>query len=206
MDMLCATVKSELLAEFAAARRRLQEQSEARLQAQAEAHAQALAALRSETEAGRGLTATLETNLAKKDAIIDNLTEALGRERDKSAQARRFYAWKVQLSDRKREHFANVLAERHSRLQAARKAFRGWRLVIENKWRERAERACQTRAQEVCHRLSQDYEGRVRDVRGGQGREGKEGIDLPLGGLALSFECWLCVGVWGSDCVCVIVC
>jgi centrosomal protein POC5 len=164
MDLLCSAVKSELLAEFAAARRQLKAQADSRLQAQAEEHARALEAARADGEAHRGLVGTLEANLAKKDAIIENLTEALSRERDKATQARRFHMWQVQLSDRKREHFATVLAERHAKLQAARKAFRGWRLVIENKWKARAERACQTRAQEVCHRLSQDYEGRVREV------------------------------------------
>ena len=39
--------------------------------------------------------------------------------------------------------------------------FRSWQSVQENKWRERVERACQNRAQEVCEQLTRDYEEKI---------------------------------------------
>ena len=41
------------------------------------------------------------------------------------------------------------------------RAFRSWMSVQENKWKERVERACQNRAQEVCEKLTRDYEDKV---------------------------------------------
>ena len=41
------------------------------------------------------------------------------------------------------------------------RAFRSWQSVQENKWKERVERACQNRAQEVCEQLTRDYEDKV---------------------------------------------
>lgn len=39
--------------------------------------------------------------------------------------------------------------------------FRAWQSVQENKWKERVERACQNRAQEVCEQLTRDYEEKI---------------------------------------------
>lgn len=45
-----------------------------------------------------------------------------------------------------------------------KKVWAAWHSVIEVKWRERVERACQARAEEVCLRLSADYERKIEEV------------------------------------------
>ncbi len=50
----------------------------------------------------------------------------------------------------------------HRKLLA--KSWASWHSLIENKWRERVEKACQIRAQEVCQKLEQKYENQLLEV------------------------------------------
>ena len=164
MDALCATVKTEMITELLTVRQKLQQQHVEVLKQQAAQYERRLQQADAEIEASRQAAATLQVALQQKDAIIKNLSDAVAKEKDHTVQAKQFYAWQMQLNDRKREHLASILARRHARLTELRKSFRGWRLIIENKWKDRVERACQARAQEVCHKLSQDYEARIYEV------------------------------------------
>ncbi len=72
--------------------------------------------------------------------------------------------------------FASTLAARHYERTLARRAWAAWRAIIENSWRQRVERACQAKAQEVCVQLTDDYERKINQVRHGlRGYAGKEG-------------------------------
>lgn len=58
----------------------------------------------------------------------------------------------------------NKLAEQHYHLQLKRKVWAGWHSLIQNRWRERVERACCARAEDVCMQLSTDYEAKMAQV------------------------------------------
>lgn len=60
--------------------------------------------------------------------------------------------------------YSNGLADRHYKQMLMKKVWVAWHSVIEVKWRERVERACQARAEEVCLRLSADYERKIEEV------------------------------------------
>ncbi|MGH0132037.1 UNVERIFIED_CONTAM: hypothetical protein FKN15_058868 [Acipenser sinensis] len=65
---------------------------------------------------------------------------------------------------RKDEAYSNGLADRHYKQMLMKKVWVAWHSVIEVKWRERVERACQARAEEVCLRLSADYERKIEEL------------------------------------------
>ncbi len=58
------------------------------------------------------------------------------------------------------------LAEQHYHLQLKRKVWAGWHSLIQNRWRDRVERACCARAEDVCMQLSTDYEAKMAQVIG----------------------------------------
>ena len=60
--------------------------------------------------------------------------------------------------------FSSNLAKRHHQRQLCRKVWDAWHSVIENKWRQRMEKACQSKAQEVCVQITNDYESRLASV------------------------------------------
>jgi len=61
-------------------------------------------------------------------------------------------------------HAAKV-AQQHYHLQLKRRVWLGWHGLLRGHWKEQVERACRARAEEVCERLSADYEARIAQVR-----------------------------------------
>ena len=59
--------------------------------------------LQNEIERMKELLHTYETSIQRKDQVISNLTQALGKQRDKQEAMRTFSEWKVQHVDLKRE-------------------------------------------------------------------------------------------------------
>ena len=57
--------------------------------------------------------------------------------------------------------YESKLADQYFRQTLLKKAWRGWRAVVQKQWKEVVERACQARAEEVCVQISNDYEARV---------------------------------------------
>jgi len=49
-------------------------------------------------------------------------------------------------------------------LQLKRKVWAGSQSLIQNRWRERVERACCARAEDVCMQLSTNYEAKMAQV------------------------------------------
>lgn len=57
------------------------------------------------------------------------------------------------------------MAEQHYHLQLQRKVWAGWHSLIQNRWRERVEKACCARAEDVCVQLSAEYEAKMAQVK-----------------------------------------
>lgn len=60
-------------------------------------------------------------------------------------------------------HAAQV-AQQHYNLQLKRKVWLGWHSLIQKHWKVKVERACRARAEEVCDRLSTEYEAKLTEV------------------------------------------
>ena len=59
------------------------------------------------------------------------------------------------------QDFCGRIADDYYVRKLLSRAFRSWQSVQESKWKERVERACQNRAQEVCEQLTREYEEKI---------------------------------------------
>eukprot|EP00038_Savillea_parva_P010808 m.192939 g.192939 ORF g.192939 m.192939 type:complete len:427 (-) comp18776_c0_seq1:259-1539(-) len=101
---------------------------------------------------------------AAKDQVIDNLKHEVEMERANSAAKARDLEEKEHSFDRHCERVNSTFARRHYETVLLRKAFRGLHGQVRSKWKQRMERACKTRAQEVCTRLQEQHELRERKL------------------------------------------
>lgn len=55
-------------------------------------------------------------------------------------------------------------ARQHYNLQLKKKVWFGWHSLVQKHWKVRVEQACRARAEEVCTRLSAEYEAKLAEV------------------------------------------
>uniref|UniRef100_A0A5F9D7J3 Centrosomal protein POC5 n=1 Tax=Oryctolagus cuniculus TaxID=9986 RepID=A0A5F9D7J3_RABIT len=67
---------------------------------------------------------------------------------------------------RKDEVYEGKLADQYFQRSLLKKVWRGWRCVVQKRWKDVVERACQARAEEVCVQISSDYEARIAMLSG----------------------------------------
>lgn len=60
-------------------------------------------------------------------------------------------------------HAARV-AQQHYNSQLKKKVWLGWLSLVQKHWKVKVERACRARAEEVCTRLSTEYEAKLAEV------------------------------------------
>nr|XP_015219719.1 PREDICTED: centrosomal protein POC5 isoform X1 [Lepisosteus oculatus] len=140
------------------------EQHRRELKKEREKHASQMAEFVTEMDNLKELLHTYEISNQRKDEVISNLTQGIERQREKLELMRTFTHWRIQHSEAREEAYANSLADQHYRLMLKKKVWAAWHSVIEVNWRERVERACQARAEEVCHQLSSDYAAKMAEL------------------------------------------
>ena len=62
------------------------------------------------------------------------------------------------------QEFASKLAYRHYERSLQLKCWEAWHSVVESRWKQRVEKACQGKAQEICMSLTNDYETKINSV------------------------------------------
>jgi len=165
LDEWSCGLRQNILAELTQIKLRLLQQQKARVMDEREKSGHRLARVTREGEELKELVATCERNIAQKDGIIANLTSSLQKQKTKGELMRSFHAWKLRHCDEKREDFACKIAAQWHSQRVLWRSFRAWQSVVEGKWKERVERACQNRAQEVCEQLTRDYEGKIAQLQ-----------------------------------------
>ncbi|XP_074712099.1 centrosomal protein POC5 isoform X4 [Strix uralensis] len=65
---------------------------------------------------------------------------------------------------RKDEEYANRIADRQFRTALMKKVWAAWRSLSEEKWKEKVAKACQSRAEDVCVQLTNDYEAKIAEL------------------------------------------
>lgn len=110
------------------------------------------------------LVATCEQSMGRKDNLIDNLTQALATQKDKTAAAGVFFRWRLEALDRNREKFCLAIAGLHHQRQLRQRVLKAWFGLVQTRWRTRVERQCQEQATQVCRTLTHDYEDKVAEL------------------------------------------
>ncbi|XP_020776623.2 centrosomal protein POC5 [Boleophthalmus pectinirostris] len=124
------------------------------------------AGLQSEIDHLKELLQTYEISNQRKDEVIGNLSQVLERQKEKVEKMRAFTHWRLQHIEVKEEAHAAQAAKRHYELQLKRKVWLSWHSLIQKHWKVNVERACRAKAEEVCERLSAEYEAKLTEQRG----------------------------------------
>ncbi|OWF49978.1 centrosomal protein POC5-like [Mizuhopecten yessoensis] len=161
MDQWCLDLKRNVLAEYGQSKIRIVEMGRQQLLRAQEKHVSEMTALQNEVESMKELLHTYEQSISRKDQVISNMTHALQKQRERHDLLKKFGEWKIKHNDLKREKFAGQLAAKHYERKMTRTVWDAWHSVIESKWRNRVERACQGKAQEVCMSLTNNYETKI---------------------------------------------
>ncbi|KAG7481435.1 hypothetical protein MATL_G00066530 [Megalops atlanticus] len=163
LDTWSNNLKTNVMTELRKWKLSFKEKHKLELRKEKERHAAHVAGLTAEMDNLKELLDTYKTSNQRKDEVISSLTSRLERQRDRMEMMRTFTHWRLQRTDAKEEAYGSRLAGQHYQLQLKRKVWAAWHSLIETKWRERVERACQARAEQVCVRLSTDYDAKLNE-------------------------------------------
>lgn len=161
MDDWTMELKRKVMAEFSQTKIRILEHHRHQMMKQKDVYSGDMRRQVDETESVKELLNTYEQSIERKDQVIANLTASLQSHRDKMEIQKSFSEWKIKHNDVKREGFASNLAYRHYHRTLQRKVWDAWHSLVEARWRQRVEKACQAKAQEVCIALTNDYETKL---------------------------------------------
>uniref|UniRef100_A0A3Q3XDT1 Centrosomal protein POC5 n=1 Tax=Mola mola TaxID=94237 RepID=A0A3Q3XDT1_MOLML len=132
-----------------------QEQHKLEMRKERERHAAQTAGLKSELESLKQLVNTYETSTQRKDEVITKLSQMLDRQREKLEKMRAFTHWRLKHAEAKEE------AQQYYNLQLKKKVWFAWHSLVQKHWKVKVEQACRARAEEVCTRLSTEYEAKI---------------------------------------------
>ncbi|KAK7933558.1 hypothetical protein WMY93_004454 [Mugilogobius chulae] len=166
LDVWSSNLKSNVLTELRKWKLVFMEKYRLEIKKEKEKCATQTAALQSEIDHLKELLQTYETSTQRKDEVIGNLSKVLERQKEKVEKMRAFTHWRLQHIEIKEEAHAAQAAKRHYELQLKRKVWLGWHSMIQKHWKVNVERACRAKAEEVCERLSAEYEAKLTEQRG----------------------------------------
>ncbi|NXY43090.1 POC5 protein, partial [Ceuthmochares aereus] len=159
------TSQTNILAELNKWKLSLMEHHKLQMRQEKEKHAAHVRQLSNEMENLKELLRTYEISIGRKDeVVITNLTQALERQKERVELMRKFTLWRVQHVKAKQEEYANRIADRQFRTALMKKVWAAWRSLSEEKWKEKAAKACQLRAEDICVELTNDYETKITEL------------------------------------------
>ncbi|KFO73744.1 Centrosomal protein POC5, partial [Cuculus canorus] len=164
LDLWSGSLKTNVLAELNKWKLSLIEHYKLQMRQEKEKHAARVRQLSNEMENLKELLRTYEISIGRKDEVITNLTQALERQKERVELMRKFTLWRIQHVKAKQEEYANRIADRQFRTALMKKVWAAWRSLSEEKWKEKAARACQLRAEDICVELTNDYENKITEL------------------------------------------
>ncbi|XP_054253537.1 centrosomal protein POC5 [Indicator indicator] len=157
LDFWSGSLKTNVLTELRKWKLSLIEQ----LKQEKEKHAAHVRQLSNETENLKELLRTYEISIGRKDEVIANLTQALEKQKERVDLMRNFTLWQIRRVEAKQQEYANRIADRQFQTALMKKVWVAWRSLSEEKWKEKVAKACQSRAEDVCVQLTNDYEAKI---------------------------------------------
>ncbi|XP_069736390.1 centrosomal protein POC5 [Phaenicophaeus curvirostris] len=163
-DLWSGSLKTNVMAELNKWKLSLIEHHKLQMREEKEKHATHVRQLSNEMENLKELLRTYEISIGRKDEVITNLTQALERQKERTELMRKFTLWRIQHAKAKQEEYANRVADRQFRRALMKKVWAAWRSHSEEKWKEKAAKACQLRAEDICVELTNDYETKITEL------------------------------------------
>ncbi|NWH80977.1 POC5 protein, partial [Piaya cayana] len=164
-DDIPLTSQTNVIAELNKWKLSLIEHHKLQMREENEKHSTHVRQLSNEMENLKELVHTYEISIGRKDeVVITNLTQALERQKERTELMRKFTLWRIQHAKAKQEEYANRVADRQFRRALMKKVWAAWHSLSEEKWKEKAAKACQLRAENICIELTNDYETKIKEL------------------------------------------
>ncbi|TRY64533.1 hypothetical protein DNTS_022654 [Danionella cerebrum] len=161
LDTWSTNLKSNVMMELRKWKLVFMEQHRIELKKEKEKHAEEVGAMNTEIDSLKQLLNTYQISNQRKDEVIGNLSRTVDKQKEKLELMRSFTQWRLRQCAVRDEVQGCRLAEQHYCLQLKKKVWAGWYSLIQTRWRDRVERACCARAEDVCMQLSTDYEAKM---------------------------------------------
>nr|CAI9711099.1 unnamed protein product [Rangifer tarandus platyrhynchus] len=161
LDLWSSGLKTNIISELSKWRLNFIDWHRMEMKKEREKHAADFKQLCSQISSLKELQKTYEVSIGRKDEVISSLSHAIGKQKERIELMRTFFHWRINHVKSRQDVYESKLADQYFRRTLLKKAWRGWRAVIQKQWKEVVERACQARAEEVCVQISNDYEARV---------------------------------------------
>lgn len=161
LDIWSGNLKTNVITELNKWRLTIIEQHRQEIRRQSEKHANQVTQLSNEIDSLKNLLQNYETSVKRKDEVISNLTKAIEKQKERLSVMKSFTQWRLEHAESRQEAYARNLADKHYAVALMKKAWRAWHSIIQASWKDRVEKACRTRAEEVCVHLSNDYEAKI---------------------------------------------
>ncbi|XP_075262910.1 centrosomal protein POC5-like isoform X2 [Convolutriloba macropyga] len=110
---------------------------------------------------------SMRTELSEKEKTIEGLQTVVNKQSELISKSKLMFKWKNEMENAQREQLCLKMADVYRNRKLLARAWANWHCLIENKWKERVEKACQLRAQEVCHKLEEKYQHQLEEMEKG---------------------------------------
>ncbi|XP_038621847.1 centrosomal protein POC5 [Tachyglossus aculeatus] len=161
LDLWSGSLKTNILTELTKWKLNIINLHNLEMRRERDKHAAHVRQLCSEIENLKELLQTYETSLGRKDEVISNLTQAIDKQKERIELMKKFTHWRIQHVEARQEAYANKLADQQFHKTLMKKVWKAWHSTIVKHWKDKVERACQERAEEVCVQISNDYEAKI---------------------------------------------
>ncbi|XP_037386314.1 centrosomal protein POC5 isoform X2 [Talpa occidentalis] len=166
LDIWSSGLKTNIISELSKWRLNFIDWHRMEMKKEKEKHASDLKQLCSQIHSLKELQKAYEISIGRKDEVISSLSHAIGKQKERIELMRTFFHWRIGHVKSRQDVYENKLADQYFQRTLLKKTWKGWRSVVERKWKDVIERACQARAEEVCVQISNDYENKVAMLSG----------------------------------------
>ncbi|NXD27617.1 POC5 protein, partial [Spelaeornis formosus] len=164
ITVILLTFQTNILTELKNWKLNLIEHHKLQMRQEKEKHVTHVKQLQNEMENLKELLQTHENTISGKDEVIIDLTQALEKQKERVELMRKFMLWRIQHVKAKQEEYAIRMADRHFQTTLMKKVWAAWRSVSEERWKDKVARACQLSAEDICVRLTSDYEAKIAEL------------------------------------------
>ncbi|XP_016060726.1 PREDICTED: centrosomal protein POC5 isoform X2 [Miniopterus natalensis] len=166
LDLWSSGLKTNIISELTKWRLNFIDWHRMEMRKEKEKHAAHLKQLCNQISSLKELQNAYEISIGRKDEVISSLSHAIGKQKERVELTRTFFHWRIGHVKARQDVYEGKLADQYFQRTLLKKVWKGWRSMVQKKWKDVVERACQARAEEVCIQISNDYETKVAVLSG----------------------------------------
>ncbi|OWA50669.1 putative Centrosomal protein POC5 [Hypsibius exemplaris] len=157
LDVYYGQLRDALLAESSAVRERILAEFDRSTRDLIKSQQQATERLHADIDSLHNLCRSYSKAVHERDRTIANLADALAGQKEQVRLARSA----ILAEDDRREAILDAVADGIYRKKLLQRTWNVWRAALQDGMRRRVEKACQKRAEEVCHQMADKYDARI---------------------------------------------